>query len=261
MLVRMVVFRSSALLMVACLVLLALPPGPASAGAGTLQPGDDLNPFGVLITINGQPSFGECTLAFAFDGTGADAGRVFFATAAHCVGIPGQKVSSTGFPNFGTVVYRGSTGDAARDFALVEVAPQHHAAVSGEILGHPGFPTGVESAADSSPGDLVLMSGWGVTFSQTAATREERVGYLLGHDGGLVRLVGPVVLGDSGGPWFTDDGKALGIVSQIGVQPFPDSVGCCPPTYRGLVWQQGPSVESFISTVGAAGFSIALRTA
>ncbi len=257
----MVFPRALGAFLVVCTVALAVPGGPASAGAGTLQPGDDLQPFGVLLTVNGQPSYGECTLSFVFDGVGPMAGRVFFATAAHCVGGLGQQLSSTGFPNFGTLVFKGSGGDVARDYALIEVKPAFHSAVSAEVLGHPGMPTGVASPANSRQGDLVLMSGWGIAFSQTQATREERVGYLVDHGPSVARLMGPVMQGDSGGPWMTANGGALGIVSQITVQPGTVTIGCCPPVYPGIAWMQGPTVEKLMADAAAAGFSLSLRTA
>ncbi|MGB0652272.1 MAG: trypsin-like serine protease, partial [Thermoplasmatota archaeon] len=204
-----------------------------------------------------------CTLSFAYDGVGAHAGKVFFSTAAHCVTGVGQVLSSEGFPNFGTVVFQGDPDSTIRDFALIEVAPAFHSAVTGEVRGHPGVPVGVATPADTAPGDLVRMSGWGLAFTQTEVTREQRVGYLLNHETDIIQFIGPVVQGDSGGPWFTDDGLALGIASKISFSIPPGVIGVenAMPYWTDFIRDEGPTIQNFLVDAAAHGFTIQLRTA
>lgn len=244
-------------------------PGLANAGPGALQPGDDLIPI-TNITLNGERlvPLSSCTLSFVFDGTGPLAGKVYFSTAAHCVDHVGQVVSSAGYPSFGKVAFLGDAGGDGvggagpeRDFALIEVFPQFHADVRADVIGHPTAPSGVATPADTHRGDIVRMSGWGLAWTQTFVTREQRVGYLMHHDDTIVEFVGPVMQGDSGGPWFTDDGLALGIASQIAAS-IPTVIGVDEgfPYYRGGYRNHGPTISNLIADAASNGFPVELRT-
>ncbi len=229
----------------AILLLASLTAFPTQADSSAVQPGD-------LVEVNGA----QCTLSFVYDGVGDDAGKTFVSLAAHCVSGVGNAASTPDFPNFGTVVFVGDASGTPRDFALIEVASG--VPVDAEVRGHPGFPTGVASAADTETGDLVLMSGWGLAWRPTQQTREDRQGVLVTNDDAIVQIVGPVMQGDSGGPWMTSDGKALALVSKIITSV---SISCCPPDAFGLVGQEGPTITSLIRDAAANGFDIALRTA
>lgn len=216
-----------------------------AAGGDVIQPGDRM-------TVNGETN---CTYSFAYDGVGDDAGRVFLSIASHCVGATGESMSTDNFASFGMVVYKGDASATETDIALVEVAPAYHAAVSGEVRGHPGFPTGVANAGTTSAGDVIVMSGWGTGFGDLQLTREERVGVLLRHTDEVLRLEGPVTPGDSGGPWTMADGRAVAIVSKIQA-----SFTCCDAP-DASVHQEGPTVQNILATAAAAGIDLQLRTA
>ncbi len=233
------------LLATAILLLASLVAFPTQADSSAVQPGD-------LVEVAGA----QCTLSFIYDGAGDDTGKTFASLAAHCVGGVGDAASTPDFANFGTVVFVGDASGTVRDFALIEVA--EGVPVNAQVRGHPGFPTGVATAADTEAGDLVLMSGWGLAWRPTQQTREDRVGVLVTNDGAIAQLVGPVMQGDSGGPWMTSDGKALALVSKI-ITTL--SVTCCPPDAFGLVGQEGPTISGLIADAAAHGFDIALRTA
>lgn len=222
-------------------------PALASAGGDVIQPGDRM-------LVDGDT---HCTLSFVFDGVGDDAGRVFMSIASHCVYTVGQAIHTDNFARFGAIVLRGDDDLTETDIALVEVAPAFQGSVSGEVRGHPGFPTGVAHAGTTALGDWMVMSGWGTAFSAHETTREDRQGILLRHTTTVLRLEGPVSPGDSGGPWTMADGRAAAIVSKLRA-----GVACCDvETPDASVHFEGPTVENILATAEAAGLSLALRTA
>lgn len=207
-----------------------LSPTPASAGTDAIQPGD------VLWLPDGQ-----CTTNFVFDAPG----KVYIGTAAHC-GDAGDKVGTAGFGDFGTIVYDNDAYDI--DFALIEVDSAYHGSVKAEVLGHPGVPTGHTLYQETFIGDTLGFSGYGVGYSLTKLTREERVGVLLLDNAKYYCSESPVIFGDSGGPVFhTKTGKALGIVSGSGF-------GCAS-------WLKGPTLQGAIAAAKSDGFDITLRSA
>lgn len=220
------------LLVLAALLFLA----PATATIGTIQPGDQ--------SVSGGSG---CTLNFAFDGVGALAGKVYMGTAAHCVGAVGDSVSSWPYDDFGTVAIIGSAGSAPTDWAFIEVKPEFHRLVKAAVKGHPEYPTGIATRAETDAGDLIQFSGYGMVFGTVAPTQEKRVAVLTEHRQDAVLVLGPVIYGDSGGPIVhIPTGKAISLQSRLCL------VGAC--------WEIGPNYEDILRQAAARGFTVQLRT-
>ncbi|MBW3582237.1 MAG: S1 family peptidase [Euryarchaeota archaeon] len=224
----------TSIFVVALLAVVVLPAPAAEAQIGS-GPFEKIQP-GVRITT----SAGSCTLNFIFDGAN---GKVYAGTAAHCVSDVGEKIDIWGFPDFGTVVY---DDDARTDFALLEIDTKYHADVDPAVKGHSGFPTGHTLRTQTSLGDHVRFSGYGMVYDRTTTTQEERIGALFSDDSDSYRLYGPTIFGDSGGPVMHDKtGKALGIVSAISL-------------ITGMT--VGPTVEGILARLSGAGYDVTLRT-
>jgi hypothetical protein len=222
-------FLSIISLVIAFLVLL---PAPARA-IDTVQPGDYM-----------ETSVGACTLSFVYDGLGAQAGKVFIGTAAHCVSKVGQAVRDEFGQTFGRVALIGNGSVTAQDYALIQVTPG--VPVSAAVKGWSSFPKGYTTSAETKLGDVVLVSGYGLGFNFLAATREKRYGAIVSDTSAEYRVVGLDTFGDSGGPFVHQrTGKAYGIVSRLCI---------------GLCTSQGPTVEGILSKAAARGFTIRLRT-
>lgn len=200
-------------------------------------------------------ALGSCTLNFAYNGTGAKAGRVFVGAAAHCFTGLGQSASAPGLPAFGTVVYMGDYSyregsynngipGTQVDFALIEVDSAYYSKVKGEVLGHPGMPTAVKAHSAVRVGDRFDFSGNGVGFAATKPTREMRFGIYHTGNTGNWGAIAPILPGDSGGPVLHQDGRAVGVVAYLG----GFGVG-------------GPWLDTAMTESGAAGWPIALRPA
>lgn len=229
-------------------------PNPAPAGTGLDSPIRYIQPGEHVST-----PVGDCTLNFAFNGTGSKAGRVFIGTAAHCFTALGQRVSNPGNPNFGAVVYLGdydgiNTGSFSNgipgtqaDFAVIEVDSAHYGKVKGEVKGHPGMPTGLKAHSTVRLGDRILFSGYGLGFGATQPTREERVGVYTSGSNQYWVGYGPIISGDSGGPALHHDGTAMGTVTHTTILLVPSVGG---------VWLDTGMAES-----GSAGWPLALRPA
>lgn len=203
---------------------------------GGVAPNSPIRP-GMVATV---PA-GQCTLNFIFDGP---SGQVYVGIAAHCV-EPGDTVTTTGYPHFGSVVY---DDDAARDFALIQVRQEFVSSVSAEVKGHPGMPTGVTTFQETTVGDIVLLSGYGLLWSTTTITQEKRLGPLFSDNQNSYCADAPALWGDSGGPVLHQKtGKALGFVSALGV--------FCPSSLT------GSTIQGAIAKATADGFPITLRTA
>ena len=134
----------------------ALVPGAASA-ATTLQPGAYM-----------ETDVGSCTMNFAYAGNG----KTYLGTAAHCVSGVGQRVRDYDGVEFGSVAFVGDENNTAWDFAFIEVDPEDAGRVSAAVKGHPSFPTGATSAADTLIGDEVQLSGYGLGYGTTQPTQE-----------------------------------------------------------------------------------------
>ena len=208
---------------------------PSVAATDPIQPGDEI-----------ATSVGGCTLNFIYDGTGALAGKVYGGTAAHCVSVVGQDVQLGSGETFGDVALIGDEDSTVADYAFIEVRPAFVERVSAAMKGHPAYPTGVATASETSVGDTVQLSGYGVGFGLTKPTQEQRIGVISYDDAEEHQVVAPLIFGDSGGPLVhVESGKAYGIVSRL-------CVGVCE--------EEGPTVEGLLAKAAARGFTVTLRT-
>lgn len=214
----------------------ALPAGSASA-AGILQPG-------ALV----ETDTGRCTLNFAYTGTGADnKGEVYVGTAAHCVEGVGQQARDADGEAFGTVALQGDPAVNAEDYAFIKVDPEDRSRVLAQVKGNASYPTGVTTAGETSFGDTLQASGFGLIFDSLPLLRERRIGLLSSDTATEYRAIAPVLFGDSGGPIVhTRTGKALGIVSRLCV--------------GSLCTVEGPTVEGALAKAAARGLSLQIRT-
>jgi hypothetical protein len=208
----------------------ALAPSTASA-AVTLQPG-----------AYHETDAGSCTLNFVYTG----GGTTYVGTAAHCVSAVGQRVRDIEGVEFGAVAFIGDANTTEWDFAFIRVDTEDLGRVSPAVKGHPAFPTGSTTAADTLLGDSIQLSGYGLGYDTTPITQEQRKAVLSADDASVYTVIGPIHWGDSGGPLVhIASGKALGIVSRL-------CVGACS--------EEGPTVEGILAKAAARGFSVSLRT-
>lgn len=197
------------------------------------QPGDKVLRPGINMAYDGL----GCSTSFLFE----HQGRIFMATAAHCVAqgsscedgrdMPDQKATlylTDGTEAAATVAYHSWTtmsriGEEdndtceGNDFALLELAPD---AIP---LAHPASlhfraPTALATAP------TVEIWGYGQSgLRQGLQDSHPKQGRHLGmaYGGWLhqVYLATPGIFGDSGGHIMTDDGQALGIASTILLAP------------------------------------------
>ena len=208
---------------------------PAGAAGEPIQPGVEIVTAGA-----------GCTLNFIYDGTGALAGKVYGGTAAHCVSAVGQPSQLGTGETFGTVALIGDEDSTVADYAFIEILHALHGRVQAAMKGHPAYPTGVTTAAETALGDLVQLSGYGLGFGLTQPTQEQRVGLVASDTAEEHTVVAPLIFGDSGGPLVhVPTGKAWGIVSRL-------CIGVCE--------EEGPTVEGLLAKAAARGFTVRLRT-
>jgi Trypsin-like peptidase domain len=214
----------------AALVLAIALPGAAQA-AGTLQPG-----------AYHETDAGSCTLNFAYTASG----RTYLGTAAHCVASIGQRVRDIEGVEFGSVAFIGDANTTEWDFAFIRVDAEDVGRVSPAVKGHPTFPRGSTTAAETLTGDSIQLSGYGLGYDTTPATQERRQAVMGFDDAELYTVTGPIHWGDSGGPLVhIGTGKALGIVSRL-------CAGTCS--------EEGPTVQGILAKAAARGFPVTLRT-
>ena len=186
---------------------------------------------------------GGCTLNFVYDGTGGP----YMGTAAHCADNVGDDVRDENGAVFGDIAAIGDADATATDWALIRVRPEFVTHVNPRMKGHPQYPTGVTSAAQTNVGDQIQLSGYGVGFDLTPTTREQRRAILTYDDAETHEVLATLIFGDSGGPLVhIPTGRALGIVSRLCI---------------GLCEEEGPTVEGILAKAAAQGFSVALRPA
>ena len=215
---------------VATFAVAAALPGTAAA-AGTLQPG-----------AYHETEAGSCTLNFVYDG----GGKTYLGTAAHCVERVGQTVQDIDGETFGTVAFIGDANTTEWDFAFIEVQPEDVGRVSPDVKGHPAFPKGSTTPAETLMGDSIQLSGYGLGYGTTPATQEQRRALMGFDDAELYTVTGPIHWGDSGGPLVhIGTGKALGIVSRL-------CAGTCS--------EEGPTVQGILAKAASRGFAVTLRT-
>jgi hypothetical protein len=219
---------------IAAVVVMVLAPASGHA-ADPLQPGDYVG-----------TSIGGCTLSFVYDGLGAQAGKVYLGTAAHCVERVGDLVEDEAGAQFGRVALIGDADITALDYAFIEVLPDHVARVSAGVKGWPQFPTGYTTASETATGDVIQMSGYGLGYDRRAQTREQRIGVVMSDTAAEYVVTGLDTWGDSGGPFVhKKSGKAYGIVSRL-------CIGACT--------SEGPTVEGILAKAAGRGFTVRLRT-
>ena len=222
--------RSSAVSVLAGLSLAAAAPAAAQA-APTLQPG-----------AYHETDAGSCTMNFVYTGNA----KTYVGTAAHCVDSVGQPVRDSEGTNFGKVAFIGNADVMEEDYAFIEVDAEDLGRVSPAMKGHPQYPTGVTTPGETRTGDVVQASGFGVGFGETKPTQEQRKAVLSYDDAEIHTLTGPVLFGDSGGPFaHVKTGKALGIVSRLCV---------------GLCSEEGPTVQGLLAKAAARGFVVTMKT-
>jgi hypothetical protein len=222
--------RRSFLLPALVASLVALAPATAHAAA-TLQPG----------AYHTTPK-GSCTLNFAY----TDGASTYLGTAAHCANGVGDRAKDIDGVEFGTVTWRGDENDTAWDFAFIKVDPEDVSRVSAAVKGYPAYPKGFTVPADTTSGDSIQLSGYGMGYDTTKATQEQRTATFMFDDTSIYGVTGPIHWGDSGGPLVhRRTGKALGIVSRL-------CVGVCT--------EEGPTVQGILDKARSRGLSLTLRT-
>ena len=203
-----------------------------AAAQDPIQPGDYMETGG-----------SGCTLNFVYDG----AGGTYMGTAAHCVEKIGDDVALEDGTVFGDVAFIGDADTTEGDYAFIQVRPAFLGRVSPALKGHPTLPRGgYTRSSETSVGDQIQQSGYGVGASLISVTREQRRSILTYDDAEMHQILGYSIFGDSGGPYVhLPTGKAFGIVSRLCV---------------GLCEEQGPTVEGLLAKAAAAGFPVQLRT-
>ncbi len=219
-------------MMTSLLAVLAVGAAPAAAQAApALQPG-----------AYHETDAGSCTLNFVYTG----GSKTYLGTAAHCVSKIGEPVRDSDGTTFGKVAFIGNEDVTEEDFAFIQVDREDRARVSPAMKGHPNYPTGVTTPQETRTGDVVQASGFGVGFGETRTTQEQRRAVLSFDDAETHALTGPVLFGDSGGPFaHVKTGKALGIVSRL-------CFGVCS--------EEGPTVQGLLAKAAARGFVVTLKT-
>lgn len=222
--------KSRIILATAVAALFAAFPAGASA-AGTLQPG-----------AYHETDTGACTMNFVYDGGDGP----YLGTAAHCVAGVGDVVRDLDGDRFGAVAYIGNENSTADDWALIRVDAEDQGRLSAGVKGSPQYPTGVTTPTETSRGDSVQLSGYGLGFGTNPVTQERRVAVMGFDDASIYDVTGPLVFGDSGGPLVhIPSGKALGIVSRL-------CIGVCT--------EEGPTVQGIIAKAAAKGVNVSVRT-
>ena len=189
---------------------------------------------------------GQCTANFVFEG----AGDVYIGQAAHCAGTDGNTATNGcdagslplgtpvevgGATRPGTLAYsswltmQGNGEDDAdtcefNDFALVRLDPADHDLVDPSVPFW-GGPTGIDSDGTKA-GDRVWT--YGNSSLRAGVTQlSPHTGISLGDDaadGGWshpLYTVSPGIPGDSGSAFVSADGKAIGVLSTLGLAPLP----------------------------------------
>jgi len=198
----------------------------------------------------GYPAW--CTQGFIFRDT---AGTWYGSTAAHCYNVGDFVINTQAGDWFGQVV----VSDATIDFALFKIFSDKVALVSPSVR-HWGGPTGTATPADVQVNDRVAIFGYplGTGDGYPVANAnlnyaEGRLGLARGISNGLALYTGPDINGDSGGPLLLHkNGLAFGLVAATHI----NSDDLANPAL-----DEGPSIQTAISRMAAAGYSLTLQTA
>lgn len=180
-----------------------------------------------------------CTLGFLLRDR---SGRSYMTTAGHCAAAEGTKriwKRSTGPRAYG------SDGRAIGAFSFVEIRGTRDFGLillDSSIRPNPqvchfGGPTGLNLQRSNDPA-VVQFYGQAEVLSMAAPARSGIVRHT--RDPDLVYAQAPIYLGDSGGPWLTADGRALGYLTHIvGYAGVPSA-----DTGTALVRRLGPPVAA-----------------
>lgn len=226
-----------ALLAVAALVAALLVGSPGATAAPTFAPADDatIHP-GIQTFTEG----GQCTANFVFD----DGTDLYIGQAAHCSGLGaatdtngctapvlplGTPVELTGADHPGTLAYSswntmqevGETDPDAcafNDFSLIRIDPRDHDKVNPSVP-HWGGPTGLNT---EGVGSLDPVHSYGNSSLRLGITvLSPKVGLANGTQGNgwthVVNTITPGIPGDSGSAFLDGEGRALGVLSTLGV--------------------------------------------
>jgi hypothetical protein len=224
--------KTRSLLLPVLVALSLLAPAGAAQAAQTLQPG-----------AYHETDAGSCTLNFAYTGP---SGETLLGTAAHCVDRVGQRVRDLDGVEFGSVSFTGDPDVTEWDFAFIKVDAEDVARVSAAVKGHPQYPIGYTVPADTTLGDEIQLSGYGLGYGTTKPTQERRRAVFMSDDHEWYSVTGPIHWGDSGGPLVhIRTSKALGIVSRL-------CVGVCT--------EMGPTVQGILDKARNRGYTVTLRT-
>lgn len=190
-------------LVLALLTLLPIASACADAG-GPLAPGDY-----ILITDH------SCSLAFIL----VDENGIYFATAGHCVKV-GQKVVDKDNKLVGVGAFHylnpetgsESDGSPGEDFALITIDPANYGRITPSVCGWSG-PTGVYEEKPGSGG----VKHYGHGAETQVLPDNQKQGFNLQNDGKAFYWTGAGTPGDSGSAVLSDDGRALGVLTHLGV--------------------------------------------
>ncbi|HEV2889567.1 MAG TPA: hypothetical protein VGX28_04255 [Frankiaceae bacterium] len=210
---------------------LVAPPAYAADRLCT-APAKDALPVGTTACPGVRPgsgylSAGEvCTFAFLFQGSDR---RRYAATAGHCAFDPdvdatkvwrngsGPVVTDAAGKRLGTFAYAVLDGQF-RDFGLIRL---DSGVASDPAMCHFGGPTGIDTTV-SGTDLLVHHYGQGTGLDYLPARTGEMFFGLYRPD--YVYFYGAASVGDSGGPVTTDDGAAIGVLTDL-TTPFTGNVG------------------------------------
>lgn len=126
------------------------------------------------------------------------------------------------------------------DFALILLAPNTTATPQ---VCHFGGPTGLN---DTHTGDPAVLEFYGQGQAMSSVV-PARTGVATNtQDPDYVYAQAPISLGDSGGPWMTNDGRAIGYLTHIvGYGPLPST-----EVSVALVRRLGPQLEAAERALG-----------
>jgi hypothetical protein len=212
---------------------LALPgSAPAAPRTTAIQPGAQVT-----------TPVGSCTLNFIFEDS---SGTKYVGTAGHCGKVGDVARTPSPIRDIGPIVFSENAAAPKVDFALIRIDPARYPEVEPGVRNF-GGPVGATTAAQTNPGDVLWVTGYGLGFSATATTRN-RAGTLIRDDDDEYVADMVAVNGDSGGPVLhAGTGRALGTVSRYNL-----------PTSTDI----GPTMVNILERLRASGYpSISLVTA
>jgi hypothetical protein len=156
-----------------------------------------------------------CTLGFLYKDR--KTGRSYMTTAGHCVlpasgqrtwpGAGGPVALDDAGKKIGTFVF--AIIRDTKDFSLILI--DRRVAAKAQVC-HFGGPVG---SNDDRRNDPAVLEFYGQAEAIGAVVPARSGVTANTRDPDLVYAQAPIALGDSGGPWLTDDGRALGYLTHI----------------------------------------------